>query len=249
MADDLDLRHQLASSFGAAATAYAEYRPGYPATALEWALAPVAKQKQLHVLDLGAGTGKLTEALVKAGIQVTAVEPDQAMLSELRRRLPDVAAHVGVAEEIPLPDGTVDAVLAGQALHWFEPERALPEIARVLRPGGVLAGLWIAYDGRVEWVAELDRLFPGRLCFAAQQAMRGHEAYGTLESAEFPYTQQRTAESLTATLATHSPVLVLPAEEQKRVLGHIRAYLDSLPGVDENFTVPLITAVERVVIR
>ncbi len=138
-----------ARSFGAVAAAYAEHRPGYPAAALDWALAPVAGSASgaRTLLDLGAGTGKLTTALLGRGA-VIAVEPDPAMLAELRRRLPDVDAREGSAESIPLPTGSVDAVLVGQAWHWFDTGRALPELARVLRPGGVLAALWNADDRR-----------------------------------------------------------------------------------------------------
>jgi SAM-dependent methyltransferase len=101
------------------------------------------------VLDLGAGTGNLTVTLVAVGAEVVAVEPDPAMLSELRNALPTVRALAGSAEAVPLADGSVDAVLAGHALHWFDMDIAGPEIARVLVPGGVLAGLWNVIDDRV----------------------------------------------------------------------------------------------------
>ncbi len=107
------------------------------------------------MLDLGAGTGELTSALLAAGADVAAVEPDPAMLAELRRALPRVRAVPGSAEEIPLPDGSVDAVLAGNAMHWFDMTVAGPEIARVLAPGGILAGLWNVMDDAVAWVAGL----------------------------------------------------------------------------------------------
>ena len=94
------------------------------------------------MLDLAAGTGKLTAVLVAEGHRVTAVEPNEQMLSELVRRVHDVRALPGHAEHIPVPDQTVDAVLVGTAFHWFDQEKALPEIARVLRPGGVVAALW-----------------------------------------------------------------------------------------------------------
>ena len=128
------------SSFGAAAAAYAEHRPGYAETAIRWALDPVWSRRPLRVIDIGAGTGKLTATLVRLGADVTAVEPDRNMLAELRRELPSVRSVSGSAEEIPVPDGSADAVLAGQAMHWFDMDRAMPEIARVLTPGGVLAG-------------------------------------------------------------------------------------------------------------
>src|SRR3954451_17341334 len=143
-----------ARSFGAVAAAYAEHRPGYPAAALDWALAPIGGSGTGTLLDLGAGTGKLTTTLLGRGT-VIAVEPDPAMLAELRRLLPDVDAREGSAESIPLRTGGVDAVLVGQAWHWFDTGRALPELARVLRPGGVLAALWNVDDHEVEWVAEL----------------------------------------------------------------------------------------------
>src|SRR6266542_1848492 len=134
-----DARLLQASSFGPAAVAYAEHRPDYAPAAVRWALefAPGPR-----VLDLGAGTGKLTGTLVALGADVIAVEPDPAMLTELRRALPAVRALPGSAEAIPLPDASVDAVLAGNALHWFDMAVAGPEIARVLAPGCVLAGLW-----------------------------------------------------------------------------------------------------------
>ncbi len=150
-----DERLIYGSSFGAAAHAYAEHRPGYAHAAVRWALEQAPGSR---VLDLGAGTGKLTATLVALGGQVIAVEPDKAMLTALRRALPAVRALAGSAEALPLPDGSVDAVLAGHALHWFDMDVAGPEVARVLVPGGTLAGLWNVIDNRVDWVAELERV-------------------------------------------------------------------------------------------
>ncbi|MFL1905584.1 class I SAM-dependent methyltransferase [Streptomyces tauricus] len=144
---DQDERLLHSSSFGAAAVAYAEHRPDYARAAVRWALAPAAGPR---VLDLGAGTGKLTATLLALGADTVAVEPDPAMLSELRRSLPEVRALPGSAEAIPLPDGSVDAVLAGNALHWFDMAVAGPEIARVLVPGGILAGLWNVMNDEVD---------------------------------------------------------------------------------------------------
>ncbi|MFD0527375.1 class I SAM-dependent methyltransferase [Kitasatospora arboriphila] len=149
-----DERSLHASSFGVAATAYAEHRPDYAQAAVRWALEPAPGPR---VLDLGAGTGKLTAGLLAPGAEVVAVEPDPAMLAELRRSLPDVRALRGNAEAIPLPDASVDAVLVGNAMHWFDMAVAGPEIARVLAPDGVLVGLWNLLDDRVDWVAGLAR--------------------------------------------------------------------------------------------
>src|SRR4051795_3575728 len=153
----MGVRARLASSFGAAAGAYAEQRPDYAQAAVRWALEPAPGPR---VLDLGAGTGKLTATLVALGADVIAAEPDPAMLTELRRSLPAVRALPGSAEAIPLPDASVDAVLAGNAMHWFDMAAAGPEIARVLAPGGILAGLWNVLDDQVEWVDGLAKISP-----------------------------------------------------------------------------------------
>jgi SAM-dependent methyltransferase len=131
-------------------------RPAYPDAAVDAALAGTPERPR--VLDLGAGTGKLTRVLTARGLDVVAVEPDPAMLAVLRERSPGVEARTGSAERIPLPDGHLDAVLVGQALHWFDLDRAAPEMARVLRPGGVLAGLWNGGDDDVAWIREFGEL-------------------------------------------------------------------------------------------
>ena len=132
-------RSRRARSFGSVADLYREARPGYPLAAVEWALEHAPGR---DVLDLAAGTGKLTEVIASAGARVTAVEPLEQMRRELARTVPAATLLSGSAEQIPLADGAVDAVLVGQAFHWFDQPRALDEIARVLRPGGVVGLLW-----------------------------------------------------------------------------------------------------------
>ena len=162
------------SSFGSVAAAYAEHRPGYPAAAVRWCVAPVGRDiGSLRVLDLGAGTGKLTALLAGLGADVTAVEPDPAMLEELRRGLPSVRTLDGSAERIPLADASVDAVLCGQSMHWFDMSAALPEIARVLAPGGTLAGLWNSDDDRVPWVAGLQDVAGRGVAVTVSATQRG----------------------------------------------------------------------------
>ncbi len=165
------------SSFGSAAAAYAEHRPDYRADAVRWCVAPLGRDiATLRVLDLGAGTGKLTALLAELGADVTAVEPDPAMLAELRRALPEADSLEGSAEQIPLGDAMVDAVLCGQSMHWFDMSRAVPEIARVLKPGGTLAALWNSDDDRVEWVAGLQEAAEGRA--SPSLSLRRPEAAG-----------------------------------------------------------------------
>lgn len=244
-----------ASSFGAQAAAYAEHRPDYPVAGVRWALEPAAGRTgggaALEVLDLGAGTGKLTAVLVASGHRVTAVEPDPAMLGELRRHVPEATALAGGAERIPLPDASVDAVVAGQAFHWFDQRRALAEIARVLRPGGSLAALWNGDDDRVPWIAELDRVVVGRRSFSRLQGELGiaaHPAFSPAESGMFPHRQRRTADSLVATLATHSSLLVLEPDDRKRELARIRDFLTSRPETcDGAFDLAILTRIDRCV--
>jgi SAM-dependent methyltransferase len=253
-----DERLRLGSTFGEAAAAYAEHRPDYAQAAVRWALerAPGAR-----VLDLGAGTGKLTATLVALGTDVIAVEPDAAMLSELRRALPSLRALPGRAEAIPLPDASVDAVLAGNAMHWFDMDVAGPEIARVLDHKGILAGLWNVFDNRVDWVAGLERISGSaaigpRDTFSSWRAetaeahlpeRRSIAQFGEPEQVEFRHGQRRTADSLAATFATKAGMLVLPQHEQEATLARIRAFLSSRPETARgDFTVPMLTGVLRV---
>jgi SAM-dependent methyltransferase len=248
------------SSFGAAAAAYAEHRPDYPPDAVAWCVASLGRDiAGLRVLDLGAGTGKLTALLAERGADVTAIEPDEAMLAELRRRLPSVRAVGAPAEAIPLPDGSVDAVLCAQSLHWFDLSKALPEIARVLTDGGVLGALWNSDDDRVPWVAGL-RDAAGGAAAPTLSSRRAEGAYfsadqfgpryAPVERAEFPNAQPRTADSLVALMATHSQVLVLPPAERERLLAHVRAYLASRPETAQGqFDLPMVTSTLRTVRR
>lgn len=264
-------RLRRGSSFGAAAGAYDEHRPGYPEAAIRWALEPVTTDAVaadlpgagglagLRVLDLGAGTGILTTQLVRLGTAVAAVEPDAAMLGQLRRRLPSVPALDGAAEAIPLPDASVRAVLCGQAMHWFDLERSLPEIARVLSPGGVLAALWNTDDDRVDWVAGLHAAAEGsggptvsasraQTVDAGFRRASGSPAFEPTEIEHFPHGYRRTPDSLVEALATHSKFLVMPPDERERVLGQVRSYVRSRPEISGGeFTMPMVTSVLRTI--
>lgn len=236
-----------ASSFGMHAAAYAEHRPDYPADGIRWALAGAAHPPR-RVLDLAAGTGKLTEGIVVLGLEVTAVEPDSGMLAELRRRLPGISVFEGTAERIPLPAASMDAVLVGQAFHWFDQNAALTEIGRVLRPGGVLGALWNHEDLDVPWVAELVEL--NRTSVSSRGAtfdeFATHPAFGPVEREDFRHSQRRTADSLTATIGTQSHTLVISEEERADLLERVRAYLRTRPETAAGeFELPIRTTVLR----
>ena len=253
------------SSFGAAAAAYAEHRPGYAEAAVRWALEPVrdrrpaGDRRPVRVADVGAGTGKLTATLTGLGVEVTAVEPDPQMLAELGRAMPAVRSVPGSAEAIPLPDASLDAVLAGQAMHWFDMDRALPEIARVLRPGGVLAGLWNVDDDRVGWVAGLAEISKRKSSItltrwrdsaakSRQEQLLGEHSdlFAAAGVGEFGHGQARTADSLLATISTHSHLLVMDEAERAALLARVGDFLRSQPETAHGeFTLPMVTVVLR----
>jgi SAM-dependent methyltransferase len=246
------------------AATYAELRPGYPEAAVRWCAATAGRDiESLRVIDLGAGTGKLTALLAGLGADVTAVDPDPAMLGELRRALPSVRALAGSAERIPLPDASADAVLCGQSMHWFDMPRALPEIARVLAPGGALGALWNNDDDRVPWVAGLQEVAEGaswpslsrrrREAAAFDKAQFGTAQFDTgpftpTERAEFPNSLRLTAGTLVELIGTHSQFLVMAGSERDRLLANIGAYLASRPETAKGpFELPMVTSAMRAV--
>jgi SAM-dependent methyltransferase len=137
-------------AFGRTALEYEHGRPEWPEDLVDRVIADLALGPDAAVLDLGAGTGKLTRALVPRFARVYAVEPDDAMRAVLEEVVPPAESRIGRADAIPLADGEVDAVFSGEAFHWFATRKTLAEIARVLRPGGALAIFWNIFDGHLE---------------------------------------------------------------------------------------------------
>jgi SAM-dependent methyltransferase len=232
-------------SFGATAAAYDRYRPGYAADALRWALGPSA----LRVVDLAAGTGLMTEVLTRLGHRVVAVEPDAAMRQQLGRRTGGtVPALDGTAESIPLDDASVDAVVVGQAFHWFEPDAALPEMARVLVPGGRLVLVWNHRNDDVGWVREMSSVV-GRL--DARSGNRDEDVpavaptFTALERGQFPYEQELDVDELVGLVSTYSYVTL--SQHRDQVLARIRTIAEGHPDLAgaTRFTLPYDTVVYR----
>lgn len=220
-----------ASSFGAAAAEYERGRPPYPPAALDWVLPAGARR----VLDLGAGTGKLTRQLVQRGLDVVAVEPSDGMRGELMRVLPGVRALAGSAEQIPLDDGAVDAVLLAQAWHWVDPARAVPEVARVLAPGGTLGLVWNKRDERVPWVAELGRrineIHEDDEGDNTSDHPRVGPPFSPLERHDVPWVHQLTVPGLLDMVASRSYVILLPPEERQTLLDRVRQLAETDPAL------------------
>jgi SAM-dependent methyltransferase len=244
-----DADDRAARSFDEVADAYLRARPSYPAAAVDWVLERAPGRR---VVDLAAGTGKLTQVLVAAGADVTAVEPLPNMRAHLGRSVPGVPALDGTAEAIPIADTSADAVLVAQAFHWFEADRALREIARVLVPGGVLGLLWNLRDERVAWVAELTAALDGagdvlaRSRLLAAAPLR-HPAFTDVEREEFgnpvPFDRARLLEWAAST----SSVATLPGPRRDEVLARIGRIADEHAGVrgHREFTMPFVTVVVR----
>ena len=227
-AQDDELRAR-ALSFGSVAAEYAALRPGYPADAVAFLVGDGGQR----VLDLGAGTGLLTEVVLGAGHDVVAVDPSPEMLGELAARLPTVTTAVGTAETIPVGDASVDVVVAGQAAHWFDPAPAAREIRRVLRPRGTLGLIWNARDERTPWVGALGAVI-------AAEA-RGHEAdqgvvdrfveelSARVDVLESRIVQPVTPENVVAGIATRSYVAVMDEARRTAFLAGVRAQLAEHP--------------------
>ncbi|MEV6303519.1 class I SAM-dependent methyltransferase [Actinoplanes sp. NPDC051861] len=213
-----------ASSFGAAAEEYERGRPPYPQEALDWLL-PGGEPR---VLDLGAGTGKLTRQIRDRGLDVVAVDPSAGMLGELRRVLPGVPAHLGDAENIPLPDRSVDLVLVAQAWHWVDAARALPEIARVLTPGGRLGLIWNVRDETADWVARLGGIIGGA---ELDRGNRITEPFGAAATTVFSWANTVKPDQLLDLVASRSGIILLPADERAAVLAQVRQLLATHPAL------------------
>lgn len=205
-----------ALSFGSIAPNYHRYRPRTPSALLDWLLPSAAND----VIDLAAGTGALTELLVQRGVSATAVEPDPGMREVLVEAAPGAAVVEGTAEAIPLPDATADVLFAASAWHWFDPERAVPEIARVLRDRGLLCVLRNGMDTRVEWVAAL-RSRPATL---SQQQRLGRDhlelpdgaPFSAPEKHEVTWVSAMPVMDLLNLLETFSQVITATPDDRRR---------------------------------
>ena len=230
--------------FGAAARDYVAGRPDYPAELVAWLVGDARA-----VVDVGAGTGKLTAALVAPGREVVAVEPDAGMLATLAEEVPSARAIEGTGEALPLPDASADAVVYGQAWHWVDVPRASAEAARVLRPGGALGLVWNVRDTAVDWVRELGDVIRGS---AAERmidgdAVRVAPPFGPLERRDLMWTRPMTVDQLVAMAASRSYVIALSPEEREGVLDGVRDLLAAHPETAgrDRIEMPYVTSAFR----
>lgn len=232
-----------AAGFASAAEVYERARPSYPADAVAWLVERTGLRPGRTVLDVGAGTGKLTRLLVPSGARVVAVEP----IAEMRALIRDAETVDGTAEELPFPDGSADVVTVAQAFHWFDHDRVLPELHRVLRPGGQLVLVWNMrdLDDPVQRGVE-DVLAPVRGETPLQQTgswrgpLQRSPLFASGEVAHFRHAQRFTTDDLCERVASTSFVAAMSRVERDALLARVRAVTH---GLDEPFGFPYLTEV------
>jgi ubiquinone/menaquinone biosynthesis C-methylase UbiE len=225
-----------AAGFDRAADAYERGRPGYPADAVAHLAAHFRLGEGVTVLDLAAGTGKLTRMLATTGATVVAVEPVEGMRRVLEKAVPGARVLEGTAEAIPVDDGAVDAITVAQAFHWFDADRAVAEIARALRPGGGLGLIWNTFDTSVSWVETLRTLVGvhrhgepayGHTCW--RDAFTATRLFEPLDQHTFALVQELETEELVDRIGSTSYIATLDEAERRQLFDEIRALVAEIP--------------------
>ncbi|OWT73504.1 SAM-dependent methyltransferase [Achromobacter sp. HZ28] len=243
--------HHAASGYTTVAEAYVRGRPEYPQELADWLREEIGLGRGARVVDLGAGTGKMTPRLLATGADVVAIEPVTQMLDKLSTTYPRVEALTGAAQAIPLADGEVDAVVCAQSFHWFAGPAALAEIHRVLKPGGRLAMLWNMSDTRVPWVAALAALinrYEGDAPRFHTGAWRGafpHAGFGPLVERRYEHLHVGKPEDVIFNrVHSISFVAALSAERRAALDLELRRLLDNEPTLSglEEIAVPYLTS-------
>jgi len=240
--------HEVAAEgFGSGADAYERGRPSYPPDAVAWLVEALRVGPGTRLVDLAAGTGKLTRLLAPSGASIVAVEPVAGMREVLHRAQPDVPTLAATAEALPFAAGSLDAVTVAQAFHWFDADAALGELARVLRPGSRVGLVWNARDRSVAWVDQLwsildrvEKRAPWRdhdhILFEQCSGLRlgaGFEpaaGLGPLHEATFHHEQRIGRDAIAERFTSVSHVAVLPAAQQRAVVDEVMAVLDADPA-------------------
>jgi len=227
-----------AKAFSQGADRYAQVRPGYPDAAVDWLLEGLPPKSR--ILDLAAGTGKLTKSLVARGFSVIAVDISEPMLAQLSAQLPNVETVIGTAEDIPLPTSSVAAVVCGQAWHWFDQDAAAAEIARVLRPGGILGVIWNIKDNATDWVAQYDAILhkDDPLPVARANPRFGPE-FEPVVFHRFYWADDIPISSLRTLAASRSYLLTLPDTQREALLQQVDELAAGHPDLAGNEIVAL----------
>ena len=224
----------MANSFDKAAEVYERSRPSYPQEAVDWLLDSSPKA----VLDLGAGTGKFTRLLEGRVETIYAVDPSENMLAQ--QDATSVTTIQGTAENIPLPDNSVDAVFVAQAWHWVDQAKAVPEITRVLTKGGTFGLIWNTRDERVPWVLRLSDVMHTS---NAEEFLKDPDVPDGMERAEFEWSKPFDRAELLELVASRSYFITADDAEKARVVAGVENLLDTDPEMD--WVMPYRTIVFR----
>jgi ubiquinone/menaquinone biosynthesis C-methylase UbiE len=226
--------HESARSFGQVADVYERARPDFPPSAIDWLCERLSIDGSTRVLDLAAGTGRLTRPLLACTQRIVAVEPVAQMRQVLQRSLPSIEVLDGIAEELPLATGGVDVVVVAQAFHWFDPEPALSEISRVLVPGGRLGVVWHAADlsdpVHASFRAIIERYrndAPAHVTGSSARFLAGQRLFEQIAAGAIPDVHEYDADGLVALALSTSHVARLPPAEQASALADVRAIAGS----------------------
>jgi SAM-dependent methyltransferase len=224
--------------FETAGERYERGRPDYPAAAVDWLVAQLdmATERRVRVLDIGAGTGKLTRPLLQRGLEVIAVEPVDGMRSALGRTAPRADIRAGRAEALPLAAGEVDGIVAGQAFHWFAGAATLSEFARVLRPDGRLGLIWNRRDPDQPLQAEIGRLVapyrrgaPAHASDAWRAAFTDVAPFGLVAECRMPHRQWLDADGLVDRILSISFIAALDETQRRTIAAHVRELATAAP--------------------
>lgn len=225
---------------------YERSRPGYPEAAVDLVVEELGLDHRSRVLELAAGTGKLTRMLSDRFAELIAVEPVPEMHRRLSAAVPAVPVIAAVAEAVPLRDRSVDGALVATAFHWFRGEQALPEIARVLRPRGALALLWNNPDRSTAWVADVWQAVdehrgatPGNLDQAWRTSFDGDQSFEPLQERTFVHEVEMTPDDLVARVSSISFIAALPPPARRGVQERVRTVAAEHPQLAGRPSFPL----------
>ncbi len=236
-----------AAGFGSAADVYERARPSYPEAAVRWIAERTGLDYGSTVVDVGAGTGKLTRLLALTHARVIAVEPVEAMREVMLSRVPGVEVMAGTAEALPLPDAIADVVTCAQSFHWFANDTAIAELHRVLKPGGALVLIWNSRNmadplqrALEDLLAPLREGVIDQLEGSWREALDASPLFGPLEVARFEIAQQLTADGVCERVASTSFVAAMPQPQRDELLARVRVLVGKR---DEPVAFPYVTEV------
>lgn len=246
-------RGRLKGTFGVAARRYASARPSYPDSVVDWLVGVTARA----ILDLGAGSGALTKALVSRAGTVIAAEPSHILLLELRSAASLASAVQPAAERLPFNNASFDIVTVATAFHWFDTRQALPEIARVLRPAGHLALVWNTRTVTNSWTRDLDELLraaqpatlQGDWGAGSVRHLEASARFETPERADFAHTQRLDRSGLVDLVASRSYVIVLSDSARQHLLARVEALFDASADPGGALDLPYVAQCWRAAVR